>query len=125
MTLFFTPYSTQRAIVIGCVVIALLALPFIGMAHCEVAHAVDGHAPAPLAEACCVFVCLTMLISALALHRGWMLIDTRHVRFDAGPSCQSPYSVGSTSALDRASFLSCLSVLTIYCSQCFLPVAVR
>ncbi|NTU64913.1 MAG: hypothetical protein HGB05_16310 [Chloroflexi bacterium] len=77
------PYSTKRAIVIGCVVIALLALPFIGMAHCEVAHAVDGHAPAPLAEACCVFVCLTMLISALALHRGWMSIA--HVMFDLTP----------------------------------------
>jgi hypothetical protein len=83
MTLSFTPYSTQRAIVIGYIVIALLALPFIGMAHCEVAYAVDGHAPAPLAEACCVFVCLTMLISALALHRGWMLIA--HVMFDLTP----------------------------------------
>ena len=83
MTLSFTPYSTQRAIVIGCAVIALLALPFIGMVHCEVAHAVDGHAPAPLAEACCVFVCLTMLISAPALHRGWMLIA--HVMFDLTP----------------------------------------
>ena len=103
MTLSFAPYSTQRAIAIGCVVIALLVLPFIGMVHCEVAHADDGHAPAPLAEACCVFLCLTMLISALALQRGWMSIA--HVTFDVTPvRLVSPsYSVGSTSAPDRAS----------------------
>ena len=83
MTLSFTPYSIQRTIAIGCAVIALLALPFIGMVHCEVAHAVDGHAPAPLAEACCAFLCLTVLVSALTLHRRWMSIT--HVMFDLTP----------------------------------------
>jgi hypothetical protein len=66
--------STQRTIAIGCIVIALLALPFIDMMHCEVEHAVDDHASTPLAEACCVFLCLTVLVSALALHRSWMSI---------------------------------------------------
>jgi hypothetical protein len=47
MTLSFAHRSTQRAIVIGYVVIALLALPLSGIVHCEVAYAADGHAPAP------------------------------------------------------------------------------
>jgi hypothetical protein len=81
MILTFAPNSTQRAIALGCVVIALLALPFIGLAHCEAEHAVDGHAP--LAEACCVFLCLTMLVSALALHHNWLSIA--HVMFEVTP----------------------------------------
>lgn len=85
MTLSFSRRSTQRAIVIGCVVIALLALPFSGVLHCEVAHAVDGNAPAPLAEACCVLLCLTMLISALAVYLRWISIS--YVTLNLKPVC--------------------------------------
>jgi hypothetical protein len=60
--------------VIGCVLIALLALPLIGMLHCEVAHAVDDHTSAPLVETCCIFLCLTVLVGALAIQPGWMSI---------------------------------------------------
>ena len=74
MSLSFTNRSTQRAMAIGCVVIALLALPFIGVLHCEVAHAGDGVASTPLAEACCVFLCLTVLVGALVIQPGWMSI---------------------------------------------------
>jgi hypothetical protein len=68
---------------IGCVVIALLALPFIGMLHCEVEQAVDGHASVPLAEACCVFLCLTVLVGALVIQPGWMSIT--HVTCNLKP----------------------------------------
>jgi hypothetical protein len=70
-------------IVVACVILALLALPVSGLLHCEVAHAGDGHAPAPLAEACCVFLCLTVLVSALAIHLRWMPIT--HVTFNLKP----------------------------------------
>ena len=71
--------------VIGCVVIVLLALPFSGMLHCEVAHAVDDHTLAPLAEPCCVFLCLTLLVGALAVHLGWISIS--HITLHLKPVC--------------------------------------
>src|SRR5512143_2731502 len=71
MILSLTNRSTQRIIVIGCVSIALLVLPFIGMLHCEVAQAVDGHTSVPLAEACCVFLCLTVLVGVLVIPPEW------------------------------------------------------
>jgi hypothetical protein len=66
-------------------VIALLALPLGGIVHCEVAHAADDHAPAPPAEACCVFLCLTMLIGALAVHLRGISIST--VTLQLKPVC--------------------------------------
>ena len=50
-----------------CVILALLALPFSSILFCEVAHVVDDHAPVPLGETCCDFLCLTMLVGALAV----------------------------------------------------------
>ncbi len=63
-----------------CIVLALLALPLAGTLHCEAAHA-DEHASAPLAEACCVFLCLTALVAALAIHLAWMPINFVTVDF--------------------------------------------
>jgi len=50
-----------------CLVLALLALPLAGTLHCEAAHADDVHASVPLAEACCVFLCLSILIGLLTI----------------------------------------------------------
>lgn len=85
MTLFAEDRSAQRTIVAACVILALLALPLSGIWHCEIAHAADGHTPARLAEACCGFLCLTMLVGALAVHlRG---ISISHVTLNLKPVC--------------------------------------
>jgi hypothetical protein len=82
MTLSFANRSNQHALVIGCVVIALLALPFSSVLHCEVAQAADGDASATLAEACCVFLCLTILVGILMIQPGWMAMTrvTRNLK---------------------------------------------
>ncbi len=58
---------------IVCVALALLALPLAGTLHCAAAHT-DEHAPARLAEACCVFLCLTMLVGVLVIRLNWLSI---------------------------------------------------
>lgn len=63
MTLSIADRSTQRTIVVACVILALLALPLMGAQHCQVMHDDHGHSAPPLAEACCVFLCFTALIS--------------------------------------------------------------
>ena len=67
MALSAADRSTQRTIMTACVILALLALPFSSILFCEVAHVVDDHAPVPLGETCCDFLCLTMLVGALAV----------------------------------------------------------
>lgn len=65
------------------VVLALLALPFAGALHCEVAHAADGHASAPLTEVCCAFLCLTVLVGAVVI---WLMgVSIAHAALDLKP----------------------------------------
>lgn len=82
MTLSTADRSIQRTIIV-CLAFALLALPLAGTLHCEVLHAEDRHAPAPLAEACCVFLCLTMLVGMVVIQLNWLSII--HVTFDLKP----------------------------------------
>ena len=65
--------STQRTIVSVCLAFALLALPLAGTVHCESAHA-HGHAPTPLAEACCVVLCLSVIVTMLVIQLKWLSI---------------------------------------------------
>jgi len=83
MPLALTNHSMQRTLVIGCVFIALLALPFSGILHCAGASAADDHADAPRAEACCVFLCLTILIGALVIPPKWLPMT--HVTLNLKP----------------------------------------
>lgn len=82
MTLSIATRSIQRLIII-CVVSALLALPLAGTLHCKVRHVEDGHAPAPLAEGCCVFLCLTILAGVAVMQLNWLSI--MHVTLDLTP----------------------------------------
>lgn len=66
MMLCLANRSTQRTALFVCLVFALLALPLAGTLHCEAAHAAE-RAPVPLTEACCVFLCLTVLIGLLTM----------------------------------------------------------
>ena len=74
--------STQRTIVSACLAFALLVLPLAGTLHCEAAH-VDEHAPRPLAEACCVVLCLSVIIGMLVIQLKWLSI--MHVTLDLKP----------------------------------------
>ena len=82
MTLSVATGSTQRTALLVCLAVALLALPLAGMLHCEGAHG-DEPAPTPLAEACCVFLCLSVLISLLVIQPNWPSII--HTMFDRKP----------------------------------------
>ena len=62
MTLFSTDPSSRHAIVRVCVVLALLALPFVGALHCQVMHDDHGDVSSSRAEACCVFLCFTAFV---------------------------------------------------------------
>lgn len=72
MTLLVTDRSAQHTIVVACMILALLALPLIGAQHCQVMRADHGHASAPLAEACCVFLCFTALVGITILPLRWL-----------------------------------------------------
>jgi hypothetical protein len=65
--------SIQRTVVLMCIALALLALPLAGTLHCEVAHN-DQPASTPLADACCVFLCMSVLVSALVIQLTWVSI---------------------------------------------------
>jgi hypothetical protein len=82
MTQLLTHGSTQRTVVLVCIALALLVLPLAGTLHCEAAHAAE-HARVPLAETCCVFLCLTGLIGVLMIQSKWLSI--MHVTFDLKP----------------------------------------
>lgn len=71
MTLSAADRSTQNTIVVACVVVALLALPFMGALHCQVAHDDHGQASTPLTEACCVFLCFTALVGMIIISAKW------------------------------------------------------
>lgn len=66
MTHFLTLNSIQRPAIMICIVLALLVLPSAGLLHCAVGHDAD-HPPAPPAGACCVFLCLTILLGLLTI----------------------------------------------------------
>lgn len=83
MTVSSADRSAQRTIVIVRVAPALLVLPFAGTLHCEVAHAADGHASAPLTEVCYAFLCLTALVSAVVIRLMWVSIA--HAALDLKP----------------------------------------
>ena len=74
MTLFAADRSTQRTIVVACVVLAVLALPFMGMLHCQVMRDDHGHASTSPSEACCVFLCFTALIGMTLILLSWLTI---------------------------------------------------
>lgn len=82
MTQHWIPGLTRRAIVSVCLACALLALPLVGTLHCETAHA-DEHAPVPLAEACCVVLCLSVIVTTLVIPLKWLSI--LQVTFDLKP----------------------------------------
>ena len=82
MTQLLMPGLTRRTILGVCLAFALLALPLAGMLHCEAAHAYE-HAPVPLAEACCVFLCLSVLVSLLVIQPNWSSI--MYTTFDLKP----------------------------------------
>ncbi|MBI5563787.1 MAG: hypothetical protein HY870_02755 [Chloroflexi bacterium] len=73
MTQLLMPGLTRRTIVSVCLAFALLALPLAGTLHCETGHA-DEHAPVPLAEACCVVLCLAVIVSLLVIQSKWLSI---------------------------------------------------
>lgn len=83
MTLSLANRSTQHTIMIVCVALALLALPLAGTLHCEVAHAANDHAPTPLAESCCMFLCLTGLVGAVVIWQVW--VSTTHAALEMTP----------------------------------------
>lgn len=74
MTLSIADGSIRRTILV-CLACALLALPLAGTLHCAAAHG-DVHAPTstPVAEACCVFLCLTVLAGVMAIRLNWLSI---------------------------------------------------
>ena len=80
MTLFAVERSTQHTIVVAGVVLALLALPFMGVLHCEIMHDDHGHASTPLAEACCVFLCFTALVGMTILPMRWLTMARAALR---------------------------------------------
>ena len=82
MTQLLMPGLTRRTIVSVCLAFALLALPLAGTLHCEAAHA-DEHAPTPLAEACCVVLCLSVIVSMLVIQLKWLSI--MHVTLELKP----------------------------------------
>jgi hypothetical protein len=74
MMIFAADRSIQRTIVVACMIFAMLALPFIGVLHCQVMHDDHGPASAPLAEACCVSLCFTALIGMVVIPVQWLTI---------------------------------------------------
>jgi hypothetical protein len=89
MTIFAADRSIPHTIVAVCIILAMLALPFMGVLHCQVMQDDHGHAALPLAEACCVFLCFTALVGMLVLAVKWLTlvhsaINLKPVRL---PSC--------------------------------------
>jgi hypothetical protein len=74
MTIFAADRSTQRTIVVACIIFAMLALPVAGALHCQVMHDAHGHASMPLAGACCVFLCFTAFIGMVIIPLSWLTI---------------------------------------------------
>ncbi len=81
-TMTLANWSTRCTIVSVCLAFALLALPLAGTLHCEAAHAHE-HAPTPLAEACCVVLCLSVIVSMLVIQLKWLSI--MHVTLELKP----------------------------------------
>ncbi len=74
MTIIAADRSTRHTIVTACVVLALLALPFMGVLHCQIMHDDQGHTSTPLAEACCVLLCFTALVGVTILPLRWLTV---------------------------------------------------
>ena len=81
MTLSLANRSTQCTVLV-CLVFALLALPLAGSLHCAATHT-DEPAPTPLAEACCVVLCLSVIVSILLIQLKWLSI--MHVTLELKP----------------------------------------
>jgi hypothetical protein len=82
MTLLAADRSTQRTIVVACVILALLALPLMGAQHCQAMHDNHGHSAPPLVEACCVFLCFTAFVGLGIILMRWLTIShtTRYLK---------------------------------------------
>ena len=77
ITLFATDRSLQRTLLIACIGLAVFMLPLLGTQHCQVMHDDHSHSASPQVEACCVFLCFTVLVGLVVMPvRGLTLART-------------------------------------------------
>jgi hypothetical protein len=67
MTRLATDRSLQRTLVIACIGLAVFVLPLLGTQHCQVMHDDHSHSAPPQVEACCVFLCFTVLVGLVVM----------------------------------------------------------